>query len=303
MMQPNSITAYIKGGLGNQCFIYAAARTLADQMSLPLTLDLGYLQIDSTYHRPYWLSEFNTRVNQIDDAAPGWIAGLRAVRYRLFSRCGTRLGGYYCDARPHRHWRELFENPAPGRMTLDGYWQSEKYFGANQAVLAKDFFLRDEALFADLEEAQSIRRASASAFLHVRSYKEIPSRQDGSAALPAAYFHNALRKLQSEVGICQLFVFSDDVPWARCQLQVPAGLEVKYVEPSGRGSSHDTLRDFYLMRLCKHGIVANSSFSWWAGWLGEYDWLARGERPVRIRVNRTCMNEDYWPERWLVVDC
>ena len=76
-----------------------------------------------------------------------------------------------------------------------------------------------------------------------------------------------------------------------------AGIPFEFAYDTGGGY----LRDFMLMRLCRHGVVADSSFSWWAGWLGEQDRLARGESALRLHVDRRVMNDDYWPDRWVAV--
>jgi len=56
--------------------------------------------------------------------------------------------------------------------------------------------------------------------------------------------------------------------------------------------------DFHLMSLCRHAIVANSSFSWWAAWLGEQR-RKFGNRPGLVcRPLEPSSNADYYPARW-----
>jgi len=59
----------------------------------------------------------------------------------------------------------------------------------------------------------------------------------------------------------RFFVFSDDIPWAREHLG-RLGTCVFVDQNSGAASE-----DLRLMAACKHQIIANSSFSWWAAWL------------------------------------
>jgi Glycosyl transferase family 11. len=299
-----TIIPYLQGGLGNQCFIYAAARSLADLKSVTLTLDLRYLVADFIYKRSFLLSNFNIRVEHIRDDVPLWVSRIQQMGYKVISRYYGKIGGYYCEKSCPRHYQPLdFDEHRVKWVCLDGYWQSEKYFCNNKTQIMRDLIVSNEQPFVGMTISSQINRAHCPVFMHIRSYKEVTGREDGSAALSVTYFRNALEKMKNMVGIFQLFVFSDDVQWAMSRLHVPDGINTIYAEPSGKGQDFDTLRDFWLMRKCKHGIVANSSFSWWAGWLGEQDWLAKGETPIRMRVDKRCMNDDYWPDRWVAIPC
>ena len=55
------------------------------------------------------------------------------------------------------------------------------------------------------------------------------------------------------------FVFSDDISWTKENLIIENAL---YID--NNTIPHE---DMYLMSLCKHNIIANSSFSWWGAWL------------------------------------
>ena len=64
-----------------------------------------------------------------------------------------------------------------------------------------------------------------------------------------------------------LCIFSDDLDWCREHIGGKIDdLEVVYVDWN---KGVDSFRDMQLMTLCKHNIIANSSFSWWGAWLGQ----------------------------------
>lgn len=295
-----NVCVMLQGGLGNQCFEYAAGRALALKARANLTLRLDYLAEDRIYNRKLELDafkcEFMSVLNEIKIARY-----FERVRNRLMGCCAWRIGNFCCD-RPPYVYRELPSRWA-GTLTLDGYWQSEKYFWSIRKQLIDEFQLKESRWMQSDHMAGVIQNAENPIFLHVRSYKEVPGKKDGCCALRMRqYYENALAYFCSRVGKSDVFVFSDDIEWAK-------GIFLRSWEsrfsrlkfsPIENGSS--PIREFMLMRLCKHGIVADSSFSWWAGWLGEQEWLARGEMPIRIRVNRRVMNDDFWPERWIPID-
>ncbi len=72
-----------------------------------------------------------------------------------------------------------------------------------------------------------------------------------------------LLKLVSEkVPNCNFFIFSDDLDWVKQNLVT--GIPTEYI---GHNKGNEAYLDMQLMSLCKHNIIANSSFSWWAAWL------------------------------------
>jgi Glycosyl transferase family 11 len=291
----------MRGGLGNQCFQYAIARSLSDATDSGLVLDLSEFASDHVYKRFYSLDAFKVRVDHLTYAATKPVQVFKKIRYRLASHFLGHVGNYWCEKRPYRYqqlptgWRSA--------ICLDGYWQSELYFAEYAKQIASDLEFKDPKSYANDRVAQLIRASQNPVFLHLRSYKEVPGGSNGSNALPLSYYENALAHLRGILGNeFSVFVFSDDPAWARLRLTSNLHKNIQFVETLPSGEINNAFREFFLMRLCKHGIVANSSFSWWGGWLGEQDWLAKGERPIRIRVNHRCMNDDYWPRRWIAID-
>lgn len=60
-----------------------------------------------------------------------------------------------------------------------------------------------------------------------------------------------------------MIIFSDNIEWCRANLSMEDALYVDW------NNGVDSWQDMYLMSLCKHNIIANSSFSWWGAWLNE----------------------------------
>ena len=66
------------------------------------------------------------------------------------------------------------------------------------------------------------------------------------------------------------------------------------------GENNKTRETFYenmrLMRACKHAIIANSSYSWWAAWLNEY------KDKIVIAPTPWMNNDDkIIPEEWIKI--
>ncbi|GAB3539617.1 hypothetical protein GCM10027577_02310 [Spirosoma fluminis] len=78
-----------------------------------------------------------------------------------------------------------------------------------------------------------------------------------------AYYHRSAEYLRQRVSGAQFFIFSDDPDWVKQEL---GGLFFPATFVS-HNKGADSWQDMYLMSLCRHAIVANSSFSWWGAWL------------------------------------
>ena len=107
------------------------------------------------------------------------------------------------------------------------------------------------------------------------------------------YYKEALQLLESKVGAIQAFVFSDDPVWCRQQFKnQPRVTIVRDFLPA------DDRQEFQLMTHCKHHIIANSTYSWWAAWLGksaEQKVIA----PQRWFRDSTTNTTDLIPKHWI----
>jgi hypothetical protein len=76
------------------------------------------------------------------------------------------------------------------------------------------------------------------------------------------YYRDAMRYMRSKYPGCHFYVFSDDPDWWRVHGEQSSDIELI------RSHRDNFFEDFQMMTLCRHFIIACSSFSWWAAWLG-----------------------------------
>jgi hypothetical protein len=84
--------------------------------------------------------------------------------------------------------------------------------------------------------------------------------------MPAAYFSRGYELLLSRQNIAHTYVFTDDQEWAHENLNF--GSAVTFVGPEYNGLRYANKLE--LMSCCRHFIIPNSSFSWWAAWLSNH---------------------------------
>ena len=75
------------------------------------------------------------------------------------------------------------------------------------------------------------------------------------------YYKKAIDYIKQRVENAKFYLFSNDMPYVQDRFR---GEEFVYVENNSEDKGYI---DLYLMSLCKHHIIANSSFSWWGAWL------------------------------------
>jgi glycosyl transferase family 11 len=247
------------GGLGNQLFQYALGRRLAHKHGVPLKLDItGF---DTYKLHAYSLSHFNLNASV---ATP---EDLRPFSRSLTGRISRRLQSY----RPVR-WRRWIVEPhvhfapeilqAGSYVYLEGHWQSEKYFSDVGALLRDEIRVMTSPRGLDAELARDIQRSCAVA-MHVRRGDYMTNSTHGLCSIE--YYAEGMRRIRRIEPQAHFFVFSDDPQWAAEALSADAAVTVV-----GHNGANRNYEDFRLMSMCRHFVIANSTFSWWAAWVATH---------------------------------
>ena len=261
-MRSSRVIVRLEGGLGNQLFQYATGRTIALATGRDLLLDTSAYREDRL--RSYQLDHFAIAARPL---RRGDVPYLKLRRSRLGAILPRRSRVEIVrEAFPARVpvWPEAPVDDA-GTPYLIGYWQSERYF----APIADT--IRREVRVNAAPEGRNARlldeiAASDAVAIHVRrgDYVSNPAATAYHGLCGLDYYRAAIRRLAGSVPRPHCFVFSDDLDWVRANLDT--GHPTTFV-----GHNTDTpWEDLRLMAACRHFIVANSSFSWWGAWLGEW---------------------------------
>ena len=261
-------------------FQYAAGRRLAHVRRTGLRLDISWFGSQSL--RRYELGRFNIKERF---ASPKDIAFFTDYPRTRVGKRLRKLAESLIPSMRRRGINEPHFHFAPAVLTLPrhsllhGYWQSEKYFGDISHIIRKEFTLGEDLNGRNAGMAGTLR-STGSVSVHVRraDYVADPVTNKVHGICELRYYERAIELIASRVGDPHFYIFSDDMQWAKSNLNVPYA--VTYMDQNPPDAAHI---DMCLMSLCKHNIVANSSFSWWAAWLNS--------NPDKIVIA---------PERWFL---
>lgn len=248
------------GGLGNQLFIYAAGRAVADRLGCALLVDLSRYRFPEPGDTP--------RTFMLDWLlSPDQILPLRDRSWT--PRIWQRLQRHVSILRSRNFFRESgfaydpqIAKVRPG-TTLEGYFQSWRYFSSIEDPLRSDILSRaPRSSWLRTEEA---RLESLGPWLgvHVRRGDYlVPRNASYHGVLGKEYYSNAL-KATPDSDALPLVLFSDDVERAH-ELIEPLHPIAHVVTPPKTAHPMESLS---LMARSRSLVIANSSFSWWSAWL------------------------------------
>jgi glycosyl transferase family 11 len=287
------VVVKLMGGLGNQMFQYACGRRLAAARSAELKLDISDLGGGSG--RAYALCHLDVSadiaseadIGRFKTAGPIWKALYRAriARRRYRERNVIRERFFHFD----EQILSLTDN-----VYLEGYWQSERYFADVEAVIRREFTCKEPADAENARLAEQIRSTN-SVSLHVRrgDYVSDPKTSRVHGVCTMDYYGRAVRRIADAAGRLHLYVFSDDPVWVRSNLRLDH--ETTYLDRNPADRGHEDLR---LMSLCRHHVIANSSFSWWGAWLAR-DTAKMVVAPSKWFNDYSADTRDLLPRPWI----
>lgn len=253
------IRVVMLGRLGNNLFQYAFGRKLAELRGVPLVLDASW------YNSRTW--GYVSAIRRFPGIHDGTVRVVRpfSLGSRLLLKATGRhhweLGGAPVireHASDHSFDPSLLT--APGNCVIMGYFQSPRYFQDLGDLLRKELSTAGLGLERGHEALAERLRAANSVAVHVRRTDYVGNPH---LHLPSpAYHQTAMNRLRDAHPDARFFVFSDDIKWCREWFAGDDTEFVSHYDPT------DPLTDLHLLSLANHHIIANSSYSWWAAWLG-----------------------------------
>ena len=290
----------MRGRAGNQMFEYAAARKLAienndkvvicaknlinnPKNNFPLDLCDFSLTLDENVIIDYEM-EFPRLVNS-NSLIPKIMNRLcRNMYFKLLLKKGYiyNIGEKYFEI-PLLHNKKIYMN---------GYFQNAAYFDKIKQIIIRDFKPLHPL---DNDELLKYIINSNSVCLTIRRGDYVSNKKNKKIfyLCDKEYYIKGIEYIQKNVKNPVIFVFSDDIEWARNNLEFDL--------PTFFESGNNTISEkIQLMSACKHFIISNSSFSWWA------QYLSKNENKIVVAPSRWYVdnreNGMYNLQNWYLID-
>ena len=221
------IVSKLQGGLGNQIFQWAYGLSLSLKNNTDHFLDIGF------YGNQNGVTPREYSLNRFPNMPIKIFGGFEKNSIRIHD-------SFHFSELNYDHNLDYY---------LDGYWQSEKYFIDFSSII-KERLSPDNDVYDKLKKLISKNSIS----IHVRRTDYLSS----NGFHPVQEIDYYKRSLEEIGNYDNVYIFSDDINWCKQNLNFSNS---NYVD------GFSDLESIWMMSMCDHNVIANSSFSWWGAWM------------------------------------
>ncbi len=285
------IIVKIVGGLGNQMFQYAYAKAL-NSKGYNVKLDISVFE---TYrlHGGYQLDKYNISLKVASSKETN-----KLYKNSFLSKIAKRLSiqnGNLLEEKSLLYDERLVN--IKDNKYITGYFQNERYFKEIREILLKEFTLKEQSTAYTQEISNVIMATKNSCSLHVRRGDFTNSTNISiHGTCTVEYYQKAIEYMKEYADSVKYFIFSDDIEWTKNNLKIENAV---YIDSKEKRLPHE---DIYLMSLCNHNIIANSSFSWWGAWSNDNkDKIVVAPKKWFINLKLLDQSRDIIPKSWIQI--
>lgn len=250
------IKVLVYGGLGNQLFQAAIAKSLKRKFK---NHKLQLLDISSYAKvKRNWALNFLGYEGMKLNILQYFFLILKIKINNQFLKYGI-ANNLFNIVNESTYNKKFFDKYKNKSFILDGYWQSEKYF----------YDIRDEIKLSFLESRKELclgKKEYEKVALHIRlgDYKDFNISKKNHLVCNFDWYGKAINYLYEKNNNFRFIIFTDDPDYVRNKFKV--NNSVKYYIAENNKEPHI---DMFRMSICDHFIISNSSYSWWASYIGE----------------------------------
>ncbi len=280
------------GGLGNQMFQYAAAKSLAVKWDTSVFVDIkGFENQSDDTPRKYELSIFETPIPIADTKSIQLLKKEPENIWQKWMQAFKLNPKANSIAFESSHAYNIIFDTLTDNTYLNGFWQSELYFESIAATIRNDFKIKSIYLTNLDMWFTKIKRCN-SASIHIRrgDYASNHAANAFHGLCSLAYYEKGVEYINSKQDNIELFIFSDDIEW--CRMNFRFSNTMHFVIDT------TAYQDLHLMSQCQHHIIANSSFSWWGAWLN-HNTNKIVVAPEKWFANTAIDTKDIIPKSWI----
>lgn len=296
-MAKNKVIIKLKGGLGNQMFQYAFAKSFALKNNCDLYLDIytGFI-FDFQFKRKYELNNLD-----LNEKKATFYLLLIYYLSKLDYKLKKKDKSIYYMRRPYASFLYELEhiyNPDyqnikfNGILFIDGYWQSPKYFNEFKLIIKNDFSIKQNFSRKINDLGKKISNENSIA-LCLRLYEEVNNPGIlSSTGLQKSILeiNQQLTNVLNSTQESNVYFFCTHKPTFLNELLLPKNTTFITAD----NSFNNTIETLHLLKQCKKFVILNSSFYWWGAYLSNTQ-----KEESAIYADSNFLNQDIYLDNWI----